>query len=415
MRVIVIGGGINGVCAAYFLRRHGAEVTLVERRGDVAQEASQGNAGVIAPGYAAPWAAPGMPRKVLSYLWKAESPVLLRPQPSREYWRWVRRWLNECTIERYRINKARMQRLAFYSRDQLHGLRAQLDIRYEQAQGYLQLFRSEPDRAMAEPARLMLAENGVPFRSLSADECRALEPAMSPRTPLAGGLHLPGDESGNCPLFAQQLREHARNDGVRFRFNELVQAITLERGRVRGVATSAGALAADAVVVAAASDSDRLLKPIGLALPMYPVKGYSATVTLTPDAQGPRQAIMDEAYKTAITPMGARLRIAGTAELGDRRLELRQAALKTLVKVASDWFPRAARYSEARYWVGARPMLPDGPPLLGATPVAGLFLDVGHGSTGWAMSCGSGKLVADVVTGRTPEISLEGLTLERYG
>ena len=148
---------------------------------------------------------------------------------------------------------------------------------------------------------------------------------------------------------------------------------------------------------------------------MYPVKGYSATVTLTPDAQGPRQAIMDEAYKTAITPMGARLRIAGTAELGDRRLELRQAALKTLVKVASDWFPRAARYSEARYWVGARPMLPDGPPLLGATPVAGLFLDVGHGSTGWAMACGSGKLVADVVTGRTPEISLEGLTLERYG
>jgi D-amino-acid dehydrogenase len=414
MQVIVVGGGIIGVCAAYYLRNHGMEVTVIERRGDVALEASFGNAGLIAPGYVAPWAAPGMPRKVLSYLMKDEAPVRFRPQLSPRFWRWVSMWLGECTAERFRVNKSRMQRVAFYSRDELHKLRDKYGLRYEQSRGYLQLFRSAHDLRMSEPARALLTESGVEFKALSPDDCRALEPALSQSTRLAGGLHLPGDESGNCPLFARQLKEEALRNGVRFRFNESVSRLISEGGRVTGVLTDRGPVKADAVVLAAAVDSARLMKPLGLRLPIYPVKGYSATVNLTADAAGPQQAIMDEAYKTAITPMGARLRIAGTAEIGNRELTLEPRALQTLVKVASDWFPMAARYSEAHFWVGARPMLPDGPPVLGATRVPGLFLDVGHGSTGWAMACGSGRIVADVVAGLEPGISLDGLTLERY-
>ncbi|MFT4102764.1 MAG: D-amino acid dehydrogenase [Burkholderiaceae bacterium] len=414
MRIQVVGAGIIGVCTAYYLRQDGHEVTVFDRRGDVAQETSFGNAGVIAPGYVTPWAAPGMPRKVLSYLFKAEAPVLFRPTPSPALWRWIRRWLDECTLERYRVNKSRMQRIAFYSRAQLHALREALDIRYEQSQGYLQLFRKPIDVELAAPARALLEEQGIPFQTLDAAQCRALEPALSPATALAGGLHLPGDEAGNCPLFAQQLRRICERQGVRFRFHRPVRRIAVEGGRACGVVTDDGLQAADAVVVAAATDSAALLTPLGLKLPLYPVKGYSATVALLPDGQGPGRALMDEAYKTAITPFGARLRIAGTAELGDTSLRLRQAALRTLIKVASDWLPGAAQYSQASYWVGARPMLPDGPPLLGPSGVDRLFLNVGHGSTGWAMSCGSGKVVADVVAGREPGISLDGLTIDRY-
>ncbi len=414
MRVIVVGAGIVGVCTAWYLRRHGLDVTVLDRRGDVAQETSFGNAGVIAPGYVTPWASPGMPRKVLSYLFARESPVLFRPGMSPALWRWIRQWLRECDLERYRINKTRMQRIAFYSRTQLHELRDSLQLQYEQSSGYLQLFRSARDLAMAAPARALLAENGVRFRELDEAGCRQQEPALSPMTPLAGGLYLPDDEAGNCPLFARQLSSASIDAGVRFRFGERVQRIETERGRVIGVKVAEGLLRADAVVVAAASDSVPLLAQQGIRVPIWPVKGYSATVTLEPEAQGPAQALMDEAYKTAITPFGRRLRIAGTAELGDRTLSLRPEALRTLIKVVSDWFPGAARYSEAQFWVGARPMVPDGPPLLGATQVPGLFVNVGHGSTGWAMAPGSGRVVADLVAGQAPEIPLDGLTLERY-
>lgn len=415
MHVLVVGAGIIGVTTAFELRSRGFEVTVLDRRAGVAQEASYGNAGVISTAYAGPWAQPGMPGKILGYLLASASPVIFRPSLDPAQWRWLARWLGECRLQRFRVNKQRMQRLAEYSRSVLHELRRRHSIDYEQAQGWLQLFRTPADLARARPSIELLAQAGMPHRLLDAGECRALEPALADGTPLAGGLHLPEEETGNCAYFARRLKDLAAADGVSFRFDTAVTGLAVEGGRLREVRTAAGPLAADAVVVAAGADSAGLLRRAGVQLPLYPVKGYSLTARVTRHESAPLMSVMDEAYKVAVTRMGNRLRVAGTAELGNRRLALREAALGTLLRVVRDWFPGAADYSQARPWVGARPMLPDGPPVLGASSIANLYLNVGHGSTGWAMACGSARIVADIVAQRTPQIDLDGLTLERFG
>jgi D-amino-acid dehydrogenase len=414
MQVAVIGGGVIGVCTAYFLAAAGHEVVVIERYGNVAQETSFGNAGIIAPGYSTPWAAPGMPKKILSYLFKREAPVLFKPSMDPALWRWIRLWLTECELERYRVNKARMQRVAFYSRDIMQKLREHYELDYEQTKGVLQLFRSGREFQMAQPAIELLAANDIPHRLVDADAARLIEPALAMHTPLAAGLYLPQDEAGNCPLFTRQLKAIAQSMGVEFHFNSTVTAISSEGNRV-SMRIDERTFSADAVVIAAGVDSTQLLEPLGIRIPLYPVKGYSATAFVKNFDQAPLAALMDESYKVAITRMGSRIRVAGTAELGSRTLDLRAAALRTLVKVGEDWFPDAANYSTATFWCGARPMLPDGPPLLGATPVRNVFINLGHGSTGWAMAAGSGKLVSDLVSGDTPDIDMDGLTLSRYG
>lgn len=414
MHVAVVGAGIIGVTTAHALRQQGFEVTVIDRRGGVAQEGSFANAGVLAPAYVGPWAQPGMPAKVFAYLFKREAPVVFRPGFDPALWRWLRRWLGECTVERFRVNRERMQRLAYYSRRCLHEVRERHGIDYEQGQGYLQLFRSAHELERTAPARDMLREASVPHELLDAAACRALEPALAGHTPLAGGLHLPEDETGNCAVFARRLKDICEADDVRFRFGAEALRFDTVAGRIEGLRLADGRVQADAYVVAAGADSGRLLAPLGIGLPLLAVKGYSATVTITRPEQAPQLALMDETYKVAITRFGQRLRAAGTAEVGSRGLKLREAALRTLLKVARDWFPAAASYAQARFWVGARPMLPDGPPILGGTAYPNLFLNVGHGSTGWAMACGSARIVADLIAGRAPEIDLDGLTLDRY-
>jgi D-amino-acid dehydrogenase len=414
MRIVVIGAGIIGVTTAYNLRRDDHEVVVIERRSGVAQETSFANAGVMAPSYVAPWSQPGMPRKVLAYLFSAEAPVVFRPSLDPALWRWIVRWLRECRLERFTRNKAVMQRLAFYSQSELLKVRERHQLDYEQAVGYLQLFRSAAEVERSKVTQRMLAELGVAHRPLTSDEAHALEPALHVPTPLAGALHLPGDETGNCAYFAQQLKDLAIRDGVEFRFGVNAQALRVERQRVEALQTDVGEIRAEAFVVASGIDSPQLLRPLGIRLPMQPVKGYSATADITAFEHAPFISVMDETYKVAITRMGKRLRIAGTAELGTRGMQLRDSALRTLMKVAQDWFPYAASYSKARYWIGARPMLPDGPPVLGKTPIGNLYVNTGHGSTGWAMSCGSARVLTDVIAGRQPEIDLTGMTLDRY-
>jgi D-amino-acid dehydrogenase len=414
MHVLVVGAGIVGVTTAFELRSRGFDVTVLDRRPGVAQEASYANAGVLSAAYAGPWAQPGMPARVLRSLWRSASPVIFRPGADPAQWRWLARWLGECRLQRFRVNRERMQRLAEYSRSVLHEWRRRHSLEYEQATGWLQLFRTDADIERARPAIELLTQAGSAHRLLDPGECRALEPALIDPTPLAGGLHLPEEETGNCAYFARLVKDLAAAAGVDFRFETPVTALNFEAGRFLEARTPTGVVAADALVVAAGADSARLLRGTGTRIPLYPVKGYSLTAQITRHEFAPVTSVIDEAYKVAITRMGNRLRIAGTAELGNRKLALRDSALGTLLRVARDWFPGAAAYSRSRAWVGARPMLPDGPPLLGATPVPNLYLNLGHGSTGWGMACGSARIVADIVAGTTPQIDMDGLTLERY-
>ncbi|KVH03303.1 amino acid dehydrogenase [Burkholderia anthina] len=426
MHVIVLGAGVIGVTTAWHLREAGCDVTVIEREADVAQATSLGNAGVIAPGYVTPWAAPGMPGKILKYLFKPASPLIFRPTLDAAQWRWIARWLRECEFERFRVNKQRMQRIAYYSRACLHAFRERHPFDYGASRGYLQLLRGAFDVEMAQPALKVLRDAGIAFRELDAAGCTAIEPGLRwTRQPPVGGIYLPDDEAGDCARFTRELRALCEANGVTFRFRTAIRALDVASGKVRGVRVDSlgpGAaarrdalLAADAIVVALGVDSAGLLRPHGIDVPLYPVKGYSATLAVVDDEKAPCAALMDESLKTAITRFGPTLRVAGTAELGNRRAALRQQALDTLMKVLDDWFPHAADRASARFWVGRRPMTPDGPPLLGASGIDGLWLNVGHGSTGWAMSMGSGQVVADLVTGRTPEIDLAGLTLARYG
>lgn len=414
MHVLVVGAGIIGVTTAYSLRRAGFEVTVIERHSGVAQETSFANGGFVAPAYASPWAAPGMPGRVLRHLFSSRSPLVWRPRLDVAQWCFVTRWLGECRRDRWAANRARMQRLAFYSRQEMATIRQRHALEYEQSTGVLQLFRSEREVAGSEAARALLTEAGVPFALLSPDACRGLEAALHPAAKLAGGLHLPEDETGNCAYFAHQLKDIAAAAGVKFQFDTAVRGVAVAGGRFSHLLTSAGEVRGDALVVATGAASDTLLRPLGIKLPLYPVKGYSATAPITAFEHAPFTAVVDETHKVVITRMGNRMRLAGTAEIGSRKLELRENALATLLDSARDWFPYAASWRSARFWVGARPMLPDGPPVLGPTPVDGLWLNLGHGGTGWGMAAGSAQVLADLIAGRPAAIDLEGLTLARY-
>ncbi|ALL63845.1 D-amino acid dehydrogenase small subunit [Paraburkholderia caribensis MBA4] len=419
MQTIVLGGGIIGVATAFYLRERGCDVTVIERESDVALATSFGNAGVIAPGYVTPWAAPGMPFKILKYLFKPASPLIFRPTFDLAQWRWIARWLRECDLARFRVNKQRMQRIAYYSRECLREFRGHHPFEYGRSQGYLQLFRTAFDVELAQPALAVLRDAGISHREVNAAECAQIEPGLrwARQAPLSG-LYLPDDEAGDCARFTRELRAICEAHGVRFRFDTRVTALDVRGRSVHGVhvesAVGSETLVANAVVVAAGVDSADLLAPLGVKVPLYPVKGYSATLQIVDDEKSPRAALMDESLKTAITRFGPNLRVAGTAELGNRQTTLREQALQTLMKVLDDWFPHATAPSSAQFWVGRRPMTPDGAPLLGPSGIDGLWINLGHGSTGWAMSLGSGRVVADLITQREPEIDLEGLTLERY-
>jgi D-amino-acid dehydrogenase len=418
-RVVVIGGGIVGVTTAFFLQRAGLQVTLIERRSGVAQECSFGNAGVVAPGYVGPWAAPGMAAKVLGMTFQAHRPVRWHPRMSTAKWSWLRAWWRACSAERHNSNRARMQRLALYSRELLLQIGRSLQLDYEQRTGYLQLLRTPKEFAAAQAHAAKLTELGIRHRLMDAAEAREHEPSLNPDTLLAGALHLPDDFTGNCALFARLIRSQAQALGCELRFGEAVDSIETSDSRVTGLRVRSvlgqdARLGCEHVVVAGGLGSVALLAPLGLRVPLLGIRGYSATTLIHAPEHAPRESVMDEHYKVAVTRMGNRLRVAGTAEIGARGDTHNRLALETLHKVLQDWFPAASRSSTATYWHGDRPMLPDGAPLLGETPVAGLWLNLGHGSSGWAMACGSAQITADLICGNAPGIDLDGLRWARY-
>lgn len=413
MQVAVIGAGVVGVCTAYFLAEAGHEVVVLERRNNIAEEASFGDSGILAADAVAPWAAPGMPKSMFSLLMKPESPLLLNRTWDPSLWSWMRRWSKECDIERYRHNRDVMQRVAAYSQEMMQHLRERHQLDYEQAAGYLQVYRTERELQQAKPAFDFLKESGIRHDILAMEDVRLLEPALNSSARLAGGLHLPQAETGNCPLFARQIRQLAQAMGVEFHFGCNVKAI---HQSYRGVLMQVDDLnlSADAVVLATGADSASLLAPLGMRLPTQAVRYYAATATIRNFESVPANALMDETYKTSIARMGNRIRIAGIAELGARASTQRQAAMNTLLKVAYDWFPDACHYNAATFWSGNSLMLPDGVPLIGATAIKNVFLNIGHGTAGWAMATGAGKLTADIVSDRATDIAVDGLTALRY-
>ena len=420
MRIAVVGAGIIGVTTAFELAADVQEVTVFERRGAVAEETSFANAGVIAPGAVTPWAAPGMPGKVARYLFSRHAPVrLCLPLSSAEIgWMW--KWRRACKLETYLANRARMQRLAFYSRARLHQLTDDLKLEYDRSTGYMVLLRSEKDSRLVQPGLQVLRDAGLPFSEIDSAQARALEPALNPDTAFLGAVHLPDDEVGNCRQFALLLKAHAQRLGVNFEFNSTVAALDPAAPSSLRIAVEGGQERQqrfDAVVVCSALDSALLLRPLGLKLPLAAVHGYSISAPIREPLNAPRSALMDERYKVAISRLGNRVRVAGSAEIGGSPAVRRPAAIQTLYKVLHDWFPGAAQISNTgaavQEWKGARPMLPDGPPMLGATGIPGVWINLGHGSSGWALACGSARAVADLMAGRAPEVEIEGLGVER--
>ncbi|MDH4053353.1 MAG: D-amino acid dehydrogenase, partial [Rubrivivax sp.] len=374
------------------------------------------NAGEVSPGYSAPWAGPGVPVKAIKWMLMHHSPLVIKPMLDPAMWRWGLAMLRNCTADRYRVNKGRMVRLAEYSRDCLKALRAEIDIPYdERTQGTLQLFRTQKQLDGTAKDVEILKEYGVPYQLLDRAGYLQYEPALADvQGKFVGALRLPGDETGDCLKFTQALARKAQDLGVKFRFGATIQALQSEGNRISGVRTDAGTLSADRYVLALGSYSTRMLAPLGIRVPVYPVKGFSITVPITDASKAPESTIMDETHKVAVTRLGDRIRVGGTAQLSGFDLRLDQRRRRTLDFVVSDLFPRGGDVSRAEFWTGLRPMTPDGTPIIGDTSVDNLFLSTGHGTLGWTMAAGTGRVMADLISGRVPEISLDGLTVARY-
>lgn len=417
MRLAVIGAGIIGVTTAYELAVDGHEVTVFERRGAAAEETSFANAGVVSPAYVTPWAAPGMPGKVIRQLFSRHSAVKLSWPLSMSDIGWLREYLSACRMETYLANRAHMQRLAFYSRYRLDQTTQDLELEFDRAPGYMVLLRSEKEREQAQAGLQMMREAGVAFIQVDADEARRLEPALNPDMKFVGGISLPDDGVANCRQFAQLMKTQAQQRGVKFEFNTSVAQIERAESASILIAGESSPRRFDQVVLCAGVDSVRLLQPLGLRVPMTAVHGYSISAPILEPLNAPRGAMMDERYKVAISRLGMRVRVAGSAEIGGSLSKKNPSAIQTLYKVLHDWFPGAAKHSplggSVQVWKGARPMLADGPPLIGASGLPGLWLNLGHGSSGWTLSCGSARAVADLVAGRPAAIDMQGLGMER--
>lgn len=415
MRIVVLGAGVVGAATAYYLAQDGHAVTVVERASAPALGCSYANAGLVNGFTASPWSAPGIPATVLKDFWRADAPyrVRLRPDPTMAVW--IARFFGNCTTTRTREIKTHLRRLSGYSLGLLQELRDAHDLKYDhRTDGFLYLYRTAKSFEAASAAALGVDDPRVRPKPLSAAALLEVEPSLANATvPFAGGLHYDRDESGDARLFTLGVARAATDAGVQFRFGTEATGVLVDHNRVRGVCLSRGGstddLAADAVVLAAGIDSLDLAAPFGIRLPMYPVKGYSITVQVTNRAALPRHTMQDAARKVTLTPLGDRLRIAGTAELAGRDTRINRRRADTLLAALPTLLPEVTWQGDPEYWSGLRPMTADSLPILGPTHVDGLWLNTGHGSFGFTLACGSGRVVADLIAGRPPAIDLTGL------
>jgi D-amino-acid dehydrogenase len=416
MKIAIVGAGIVGVTTAYELASDGHEVTVFEQRSAVAEEASFATAGLLAPHLLNPWALPGIGPGLR--LWGAHATLRLAGGISRANLAWLLRWRRAARARN--APAATLERLAQYSQARLQAIASQHELDFEASEGRLVLLRTEKDSTRIQPALQVLRDCGVALREISADVARQIEPGLSPEAPLAGAVHLPNAGAGNPRLLAQLLRQGVqarpgqRDSGVQFVFNTPVERIHTSPVGV-ALAGEPEARRFDAVVLCAGTGSSALLAGLGLRMPMMAVHGYSVSAPLREATHAPRSSVVDAALQVAITPLGQRVRIAGGAELGGDATERHTPTLQRLYHTLNEWFPGGAQLSSGlQIWRGARPMLPDGVPVVGDSGVPGLWLNIGHGAGGWALACGCARAVADLIARREPEVSLDGLGLRRF-
>jgi D-amino-acid dehydrogenase len=435
MKIAIVGAGIIGITTAYELARDGHEVTVFERRSAAAEEASFSNAGVLSPGYVTPWAAPGMSWKVLKQMMSPHAAFRIKLPLSGGDMAWLWHFWRACNPETYLRHRSALQKLAFYSRSQLHAITERHSLEYDRAEGYLIALRSEKDRAMVQPSLQVLRDLGVPFAQLDEAAAREIEPAINQDTHFAGAIHLAQDEVANCRQFALLLKDECRRMGVQFEFNVSVQKVLVAgKNTARGATLFIAemqtnsqlssllpaaqgqeqAVDFDAVVLCTGVQAAPLLSPLGMHLPLRPVYGYAVSAHVKEHMNAPRSGLMDEHYKVSITRLGQRVRVAGSAQVGGSAGQMNRAAIKTLYKVLHDWFPGAAVMSQGvQEWQGARPMLANRAPVIGkAASLSNIWLNLGHGSSGWALSCGSARLLADQIAGRGADMDAAPYALE---
>ena len=418
MRALVLGAGLVGVASAWYLRQDGHEVTVVDRQSGPAMETSFANGGQISTSHAEPWANPAAPLKVLRWLGREDSPLLWRLRADATQWAWGLRFLRECAPGRTRENMVAILRLALYSRSLLKELRPALRLEYDQQKrGILHFYTDEAEFEHAIPQAELMRRYGCDRLVKSAAECLAIEPALRNSTvPIVGGTYTADDESGDAHKFARALAGKAAGLGVVFRFGASVDALVAEGGRITGVRLAGGEmLRADACVVALGSYSPLLLRPLGVRVPVYPAKGYSATIPLAPGDDAPTVSLTDDGRKLVFSRLGERLRVAGTAEFAGYDTSLNDVRCQALLKRTAELFPTVGRPANVEFWAGLRPATPSNVPLIGATRLSHLYVNAGHGTLGWTMACGTGKLLADIVAGRAPEIDPAPYSALRHG
>ena len=416
MHVLILGSGVIGVTNAYYLAKEGHQVTVVDRQSSAGMETSFANAGQISPGYSAPWAAPGVPKKAVKWMLSRYAPLIVNFKPEWDKLKFVTRMFANCTEKAYGINKDRMLRLAEYSRLCLLELDKELEFDYNhERKGTLQIFRTEAQlKASAKDIAVLEAIN-VPYELLDADGCVAVEPGLADvKKDIVGGLRLVNDMTGDCFKLTTQLMNKCREMGVDFKFDTSINKLNIDKGKISSVSTSAGKLTADKYIMALGCYSTKLLKEVGIDSPVYPVKGYSLTIPVINENAAPISTIMDETYKVAVTRLGNRIRIAGVAELTGYDLSIGKKQRATMRHVISNLFPNGTDLTEDNAWCGLRPMTPDGTPIIGKTGISNLYLNTGHGTLGWTMSFGSARVSTDIVCGRAPEILSDNFAISRY-
>ncbi|MBI4985650.1 MAG: D-amino acid dehydrogenase [Rhodocyclales bacterium] len=407
MRIVVLGAGLLGVASAWYLSADGHEVTVVDRQPEAARETSFANGGQISTSHAEPWANPGAPWQALKWLGREDSPLLWRLRADPAQWAWGLRFLAECRSSRTRANIVAILRLALYSRERLQALRGELGLAYDHlSRGILHFYTDAREFEHALPQAALMREFGCERVPQTAAECLAIEPALRDSTvPIVGGTYTAADESGDARKFTQVLAQACAARGVSFRFGCPVESLQASGGEVEGVRLADGSLlSADAYVVALGSYSPLLLRSAGIRLPVYPAKGYSATVALADACVAPSVSLTDDGHKIVFSRLGQRLRVAGTAEFAGYDTTVNATRCAAILRRVAAIFPQAARSGEVEYWAGLRPATPGNVPLIGRTRLARLFVNTGHGTLGWTMACGSGKLLADLVAGRKADV-----------